>query len=150
MPQSLFKMLAHIVFSTKNRADLIAPEIENGLFGYMHGIVENNAAKLIVANGTANHVHLLVSLPKKIDIPELIGDIKRDSSSWIKKQNVNFSNFYWQKGYGAFSIGQSQIETVINYIKRQKEHHKKQDFKDEFRVLLHKYEIEYDERYVWD
>ena len=105
-------MLAHIVFSTKNRADLIAPEIEDGLFGYMHGIVENNAAKLIIANGTANHVHLLVSLPKKIDIPELIGDIKRDSSSWIKKQDNQFNNFYWQKGYGAFSIGQSQVETV--------------------------------------
>lgn len=150
MPQSLFKMLAHIVFSTKNRADLIAPEIESGLFGYMHGIVENNGAKLIIANGTANHVHLLISLPKKIDIPALIGDIKRDSSSWVKKQDARFINFYWQKGYGAFSIGQSQVETVVNYIKRQKEHHAKQTFKDEFRALLEKYEIDYDEQYVWD
>ena len=150
MPQSLFKMLAHIVFSTKNRIDLIAPEIEAGLFGYMHGICENNGAKLIIANGTANHVHLLVSLPKKIDIPELIGDIKRDSSGWIKKQDANFSNFYWQKGYGAFSIGQSQVETVVSYIKRQKEHHKKQEFKDEYRALLNKYKIDYDEQYVWD
>jgi putative transposase len=150
MPQSLFKMLAHIVFSTKNRADLIAPEIENGLFGYMHGIIENNNAKLIIANGTANHVHLLISLPKKIDISELIGDIKRDSSMWIKKQDSRFGNFYWQKGYGAFSIGQSQVEVVENYIKRQKTHHAQQDFKDEFRLLLKKYEIEYDERYVWE
>ncbi len=143
-------MLAHIVFSTKNRADLIAPEIEAGLFGYMHGIVENNDAKLIIANGTANHVHLLVSLPKKIDIPVLIGDVKRDSSSWVKQQNGRFSDFYRQKGYGAFSIGQSQVETVVNYIKRQKEHHSKQTFKDEFRALLSKYEIDYDGRYVWD
>jgi len=150
MPQSLFKMLAHIVFSTKNRADLIAPEIEEDLFGYMHGIVENNKAKLIIAGGTTNHVHLLVSLPKKFDVPELIGDIKRDSSSWIKQQDTSFRNFYWQKGYGAFSIGQSQVPMVVNYIKRQKEHHAKQDFKDEFRALLKKYEIEYDERYVWD
>ncbi|HQU86023.1 MAG TPA: IS200/IS605 family transposase [Pyrinomonadaceae bacterium] len=150
MPQSVYKMLAHIVFSTKNRADLIAPEIETGLFGYIHGIAENKGAKLIIAGGTANHIHLLVSLPKKIDVPELIGDIKRDSSSWIKKQDARFYNFYWQKGYGAFSIGQSQIPTVVNYIKRQKEHHKSQDFKDEFRILLKKYEIEYDERYVWD
>ena len=150
MPQSLLKMLAHVVFSTKHRADLIAPEIENDLFGYMHGIVENNGAKLIIAGGTANHVHLLESLPKKIDVPELIGDIKRDSSSWIKKQSSEFNNFYWQKGYGAFSIGQSQVEALMNYIKLQKEHHLKQDFKDEFRTLLTKYEIDYDEQYVWD
>ncbi len=150
MPQSLFKILVHIVFSTKNRADLIAPEIENDLFGYIHGIVENNGSKLIIANGTTNHIHLLVSLVKKIDIPELIGDIKRDSSRWVKEQNGGYSNFYWQKGYGAFSIGQSQVPTVINYIKNQKEHHTKQDFKDEYRALLKKYEIDHDERYVWD
>ena len=150
MPQSLFKLLAHIVFSTKKRADLIAPEIESGLFGYIHGIVANNGAKLIIANGTANHVHLLVSLPKKIDLPELIGDIKRDSSSWIKEQDARLANFYWQKGYGAFSVGQSQVETVVNYIKRQKEHHAKQDFQQEFRSFLQQCEIEYDERYVWD
>lgn len=150
MPQSVFKVLAHIVFSTKNRADFIAPEIETDLFGYIHGIVENNGAKLIIAGGTANHVHLLISLPKKIDVPELIGDIKRDSSRWIKQKDANFHNFYWQKGYGAFSIGQSQVPTVVNYIKKQKAHHSKQDFKDEFRILLNKYEIEYDERYVWD
>ena len=129
---------------------MITPEIENDLFGYIHGIIENNGSKLIIANGTANHIHLLVSLGKKVDVPELIGDIKRDSSSWIKKQDASFSNFYWQKGYGAFSIGQSQIETVVNYIKRQKEHHAKQDFKDEFRAILKKYEIDFDERYVWD
>ncbi|MCD9187186.1 MAG: transposase [Pyrinomonadaceae bacterium] len=102
-------MLTHIVFSTKNRAELIAPEIETNLFGCIHGIVGNNRAKLIIAGGTANHVHLLISLPKKIDLPELIGDIKRDSSGWIKKQDASFYNFYWQKGYGAFSIGQSQV-----------------------------------------
>ena len=150
MPQSLFKILVHIVFSTKNRADLIAPEIENGLFGYIHGIVENNGSKLIIASGTANHIHLLVSLGKKVDIPELIGDIKRDSSVWVKKQGANYSDFYWQKGYGAFSIGQSQVPIVVNYIKNQKEHHKQQNFKDEYRALLKKYEIDYDERYVWD
>ncbi len=88
MPQSLFKILVHTVFSTKNRADLILPEIEKALFGYIHGITENNGSKLIAAGGTANHIHLLVSLGKKVDIPELIGDIKRDSSSWIKQQRM--------------------------------------------------------------
>jgi len=150
MPQSLFKILVRIVFSTENCADLITPEIENALFGYIHGIVENNGSKSIVAGGAANHIHLLVSLGKKIDIPELIGDIKRSSSSWIKEQDTSFGNFYWQKGYGAFSTGQSQVETVAGYIERQKEHHKKQNFKEEYRALLKRYEIEYDEQYVWD
>jgi len=129
---------------------LITPEIENELFRYIHGIVENNKSKLIIAGGMPNHIHLLISLPKKIDVPELIGDIKRDSSSWIKKQGTEFRNFYWQKGYGAFSIGQSQVPIVTRYIKNQKEHHKKRVFEDEFRALLKKYEIEYDERYLWD
>ncbi len=85
MPQSLFKFLVHIVFSTKHRAYLIAPEIENELYKYLHGIVKNTNARLIIAGATSNHIHFLVSLPKKIDIPELIGDIKRASSEWIKK-----------------------------------------------------------------
>ncbi len=150
MPQSIIKLLTHIVFSTKNRVDLIHPEIENGLFGYIHGIVENNSAKLIIANGTTDHIHLLISLPKKIDIPELVGDIKRDSSVWVKKQDTNFKNFYRQRGYGAFSVGQTEIDVVKNYIAKQKEHHRKKDFKTEYRGFLRKYQIGYDERYVWD
>jgi putative transposase len=150
MPQSLVKMLVHIVFSTKNREDLILPGIESSLFGYMHGIVENNKSKLILANGTTDHVHLLISLGKTLSISELVGDIKRDSSSWIKKEGSDFKNFYWQEGYGAFSVGQTQVGEVMKYIESQKEHHKSKDFKTEFRGFLNKYEMEYDERYVWD
>ncbi len=150
MPQSLVKLLVHAVFSTKNRVDLITLEIENGLFGYMHGIVENNKSKLIAANGTANHVHLLISLGKVISISELIGDIKRDSSVWIKTQDAQFKNFHWQEGYGAFSIGQSQVGTVMKYIANQKEHHQKKTFENEMREFYRRYDIEYDERYVWD
>ena len=150
MPQSLVRNLIHIVFSTKNRVDLITPEIESGLFGYLHGIVENNHSKLILANGTTNHVHLLISLGKVISVSELIGDIKRDSSLWIKKQDGTFRNFYWKEGYGAFSVGQTEDELVMKYIANQKEHHKTKDYKTEFRGFLKKYRIEYDERYVWD
>jgi REP element-mobilizing transposase RayT len=150
MPQSLVKMLVHIVFSTKNRANLITPEIEPELFSYMNGIVGNNKSKLIIANGTMNHVHLLVSLGKTISVSELIGDIKRDSSSWIKPKGKEFRDFYWQEGYGAFSVGQTQVKDVMNYIARQKEKHAKRSFETEFRYFLKKYEIEYDERYVWD
>jgi putative transposase len=104
---------------------------------------------LILANGTANHIHLLISLGKRTDISKLIGDIKRASSVWVKEQD-DFRDFYWQEGYGAFSIGQSQVPAVMKYIAGQKQHHAKQDFKAEFRELLEKYEVEYDERYVWD
>ena len=150
MPQSLVKLLVHVVFSTKNRINLITPEIEDGLFGYMHGIVENNKSKLILANGTANHVHLLISLGKVISISELVGDIKRDSSVWIKDKNAKFSKFYWQEGYGAFSVGQTEVDVVMNYISKQKEHHKKKSFENEMRGFYRKYEIEFNEKYVWD
>ena len=150
MPQSLVRMLVHVVFSTKNRADSIVPEIEDGLFGYMNGIVENNKSKLIIGGGTTNHVHLLISLGKVLSISELIGDIKRDSSSWIKKQDATFNQFYWQEGYGAFSVGQTEDEIAMKYIENQKEHHKTKDYKTEFRGFLKKYNLEYDERYVWD
>jgi REP element-mobilizing transposase RayT len=100
MPKSLFKVMIHIVFSTKDRADLITPDIEADLFGYIQGIVENNRSKLILINGTTNHVHLLISLGKLADVPELIGDIKRSSSAWIKTKGA--ANFYWQRGYGVF------------------------------------------------
>lgn len=149
MPQSLVKILVHVVFSTKNRADLIMPEIEDGLFRYIHGIVENNKSKLILAGGTMNHIHLLISLARTMDISKLIGDIKRSSSIWIKEQG-DFREFYWQEGYGAFSVGQSQVPALMKYIARQKEHHARKDFQTEIRGLLAKYEVEYDERYVWD
>ena len=147
MPQSLVKVLVHVVFSTKNRVDLISPEIEAELFSYSHGIIHNNKSKLIIVNGTANHIHLLISIGRTIDLSELIGDIKRASSLWMKQHR---SDFYWQEGYGAFSIGQLQVEDVVRYIKNQKQHHAQNDFKDEFRALLEEFEVEYDERYVWD
>lgn len=147
MPQSIVKILVHIVFSTKNRADLITPEIEPELFAYISGIIKNNGARLITGGGTANHVHFLTSMGR-VDVGELIGDVKRSSSLWLKKQGLE--NFYWQRGYGAFSIGQSQVPAVSRYIRDQKEHHKVQSYEDEFRALCRKYDVEFDERYCWD
>lgn len=147
MPQSLVKILVHIVFSTKNRDDLIVPEIEARLYAYISGIVENNGGRLITANGTTNHSHFLASLGRN-DVSVLIGDMKRDSSAWAKTQGI--SNFYWQRGYGAFSIGQSQVAAVTKYIADQKEHHAAQSYEDEFRALCRKYGVEFDERYCWD
>lgn len=149
MPQSLVKILVHMVFSTKDRIRMIPPEIEPVLYGFISGIITNNGGRMIIAGGDADHSHVLASIGR-IDISELIGDIKRDSSSWIKKQDQRFRKFYWQRGYGAFSIGQSQVPAVSKYIRDQKQHHQTQSYQDEFRELCRKYEVEIDERYCWD
>lgn len=149
MPQSLVKILVHIVFSTKERQRTITPQIEPQLYGYISGIITNNGGRMIIAGGDADHIHILSSIGR-IGIAELVGDIKRESSSWIKLQDRRFEKFYWQRGYGAFSIGQSQVPAVARYIRDQKEHHKVQSYKDEFRALCAKYDVEIDERYCWD
>jgi putative transposase len=149
VPQSLVKIIVHVVFSTKDRVRMITPEVEPRLFGYISGIIENNGARMIIAGGDADHIHILISI-RRVDIAELIGDIKRESSKWMKDQDPAFRKFYWQRGYGAFSIGQSQVPAAKRYILNQKEHHKKQTFQDEFRELCRKYEVDLDERFCWD
>ncbi len=150
MAQTLVQMFIHIVFSTKNRADMITPEIETELFAYIGGIAVNNNSKLIAAGGTANHVHLLLLLSKKIELSEIVGDIKRNSSRWIKTKGAMFASFGWQDGFAAFSVGYTQVAQVKEYISRQKEKHGGHKFEDEMRKFFDKYGVEYDERYVWD
>ena len=147
MPQSLVKILVHVVWSTKDRVRIIPADLEPQLFGYISGIIKNNNGRMIIAGCDADHVHILISIGRS-DISKLVGDIKRETSKWMKEQGV--AKFYWQRGYGAFSIGQSQVGNVSAYIRSQKEHHKKQTFQDEFRALCQKYEVEVDERYCWD
>ncbi len=148
MAQTLTQIYIHVIFSTKNRENLISPKIESELFSYFGGISNNNNSKLLAAGGTENHVHLLISIDKNIKMPELIGKIKRDSSKWIKTREVG--NFSWQDGYAAFSVGHTQIDSVRKYIANQREHHSKINFEDEFRYFLKKYNVEYDEQYVFD
>lgn len=143
-------MYVHLVFSTKNRENLILPQIEKELFSFMGGILRNHKSVLLAANGTANHVHLLVSLSKNISLSDLLRELKKSSSLWIKTKDAIFKKFSWQAGYGAFSIGQSQVVSVKNYIAKQKEHHKTEIFEDEYRKFLRKYEIDFDERYFLD
>jgi putative transposase len=149
MPQSLVKIIVHIVFSTKDRRPLITPEIELRLYAYIRGIIEKNGGRMLIAGGMPDHIHILVSLGR-MEIGELIGDVKRATSTWIKKQGTEFNSFYWQRGYGAFSVGQSQVAAVKRYILLQKEHHKERSFQDEYRELCRKYDVGFDERYCWD
>jgi len=142
--------MTHVIFSTKNRAALITSEIEPELFAYMGGILKNNESRLLSAGGTADHIHLLISQSKNITLSALMKDVKKDSSSWIKTKGKEFRNFHWQDGYGAFSIGMSDIAAVKQYIASQKEHHRKRSFQEELIQILNEYDIEYDERYLWN
>lgn len=150
MSQTLVSLYIHVVFSTKNRADLIRPEIEDRLFAFIGGIIKNHGCVLLAAGGTADHVHLLISFGKMIALSELLGHIKRESSAWIKNQEFGTKRFAWQDGYGAFSVGPTQTDSVKRYIGTQKEHHHGASFEDEFRYFLNKYLVEFNERYVWD
>ncbi len=145
----LVSLYVHVIFSTNNRANMISSEIEEELWSYLGGILNNNKSKLLASNGTENHVHLLISFSKNIGLSELVGDIKRDSSKWIKTKGAKYQNFQWQDGYGAFTIGHTQIKDVKTYIANQKNHHANRNFEDELRYFLNKYEVEFDEQYIW-
>lgn len=150
MPQSLNKIYIHIVFSTKNREPLISDDIKEDLYKYLGGICKNLECNPLQIGGYNNHIHILCLLSKKITLVKLLEEIKSSSSKWIKTQDTKFSNFYWQSGYGAFSVNPTEIEVVKNYILNQEEHHKVKSFKDEYRAFLKKYEVDYNEDYVWD
>ena len=150
MPQSLSSILIHLIFSTKNREPFLSPDIDSELYPYVATIFRAMKSPALIINGTSDHVHILFSLSRVLTIADLVEEVKTESSKWIKRKGRSFRNFHWQSGYGAFSIGQSQVPTVKRYIGRQKEHHRRVTFQDEYRKFLKVYEVEYDERYVWD
>ena len=150
MPQSLSKVYVHITFSTKHRKNQIDDEIENPLFEYIGGICKKMECNPVKVGGHQNHIHILCLLSRKVAQMTLLENVKKSSSRWIKTKGEKYSDFYWQDGYGIFSVNPTEIEVVIDYIEHQKEHHKKRSFKNEFRAFLKKYNIEYDEQYVWD
>ena len=149
MPQSLSKVLVHLIFSTKHREPLIGPDIRPRLHGYMVGILDNLKSPSLQTGGVVDHVHILFALGRTISQAELVEEVKKSSSKWMKAEG-GVPEFLWQAGYGAFSIGESQADTVIRYIQKQEEHHRKATFQEEFRKFLERYKVAYDERYVWD
>ncbi len=149
MPQSLSKVLVHIIFSTKHREQLIGPDIRPRLHGYLVGILDNLESPSLQTGGTADHVHVLCALGRTITQAQLLEQVKKSSSKWMKADG-GVPGFSWQAGYGAFSIGESQADRVIRYIHTQEEHHRRVTFQDEFRRFLQRYKVAYDERYVWD
>lgn len=150
MRQSLVKNYIHIVFSTKHRNPFILPEIESKLHSYLGGICNNLECYVIKVGGVRDHVHILCLLSKKITLVKLLFELKSASSKWIKDQGQEFDNFFWQDGYGAFSVNPSEIDKVVDYIANQHNHHDKKTFQEEFKAFLEKYHINYDERYLWN
>ncbi len=150
MGQSLNKIYVHLVFTTKHRNPLITVAIQDELFRYSGGICKGLECNPIQIGGYRDHVHILCLLSKKIALMKLVEEVKSHSSKWIKRKGSEFENFYWQNGYGAFSVNPTEIEVVKNYIINQEEHHKTKSFQEEFLGFLKKYNVEFDERYVWD
>jgi putative transposase len=148
MPQSLAKLLVHVIYSTKHREPVIEASIRPHLHAYLVGILDNLQCPSLQTGGTNDHVHTLFSLGRTITVSDVVEEVKKGSSKWMKTQGV--PAFTWQAGYGAFSVSESQAETVVRYIQRQEEHHRCLSFQDEFRRFLQRYHISYDERYVWD
>jgi REP element-mobilizing transposase RayT len=150
MGQSLSSILVHLIFSTKHRQPFISEGIEKELHPYLATIFKRLKSPSLAIGGTDDHVHSLFALSRTIRIADLVEELKADTSSWIKTRGTEFKDFYWQRGYGAFSIGQSQVPTLKRYIARQRIHHQRVTFQDEYRKFLKSYGIVYDERYVWD
>ena len=148
MANTYTKIYLHLVFAVQNRISLIQPEWKDELYKYITGIIQNNGHKLIAINGMSNHLHIAVGYKPHQLIPDLLQDIKGNSSTWINKKRFVKGKFTWQAGYGAFSFSHSHIDSVVKYINNQKKHHEKKTFRDEYIELLKKYDVLFDEKYI--
>ncbi len=149
MAHSFVNCMVHVVFSTKGRKRHIDPELEERLLPYMASVARMNDFRVLAMGGTEDHVHLLFALPGPMPIAKAVQFVKGGASKWVHDTFPERRDFGWQEGYGAFSVGISQREDTVRYINRQKDHHKKVSFKDEYRAFLKKHGIEYAEEHIW-
>jgi REP element-mobilizing transposase RayT len=150
MPQSLSRILIHLVFSTKNRECVLTQAIQTELHPYLAGILDHIQCPSLQVGGVTDHVHLFFGLSRTRTIAEVVETVKTSSSKWIKTKAATLADFHWQLGYAAFSVSQSDVEAVVAYIRTQAQHHQKMTFQDEYRRLLERYQVAFDEEYVWD
>jgi REP element-mobilizing transposase RayT len=148
MSDSYTNLLYHIIFSTKDRRPLITPDNEVRLYDYLGGTIRKLGGISLVLNGTEDHVHLLAKLRPDCALSDVLRDLKANATWWMHDVFPSLKNFSWQRGYGAFTVSQSNVEAVRKYIARQKEHHQKISFRDEFIQFLQENGIEYDERFI--
>lgn len=150
MPQSLSNILIHLVFSTKYHEPVLPKSIWSSLFAYLATLVRNQGCECYIAGGVADHVHLAIRLSRTITIAKLVEHIKVASSKWVKLQEISLGAFSWQRGYGAFSVNPKGLTSLRSYIANQEEHHSTVSYQTEYRDMLGRCGVEYDERYMWD
>jgi REP element-mobilizing transposase RayT len=149
VPQSLANILTHLIFSTKNRAPLLADkDLRQRAHAYLAAVLKDIRCPALIVGGVADHVHILCQLAKTQSVSVVMEHLKASSSKWLKTQGVR--TFSWQRGYGAFSVSQSNVASVVCYIENQEEHHRTVTFEEEFGLFLKRYRAAFDERYVWD
>jgi REP element-mobilizing transposase RayT len=150
MPQSLSRVIIHFIFSTKDREPWLDPDVRPRMHAYVATICRGLNADALRVGGVADHLHVVTTLPRTITQAVMVETVKKTSSKWIKGLDAKYRQFYWQRGYGAFSVSSSQLSVVLEYVERQEEHHRTRSFQEEYRDFLRKYGIAFDERYVWD
>ena len=150
MPQSLSKVVIHIIFSTKNREPWLDSAIRPRMHSYLATICRDLGGEALRVGGVGDHVHIVTTLPRTLSQAALIEQIKKPSSKWIKALETRYRGFFWQRGYGVFSVSQNQLEALLQYVQRQEEHHHTRTFQEEYRELLRRHNIEFDEQYMWD
>lgn len=150
MPQSLANIYIHLVFSTKERFPFLSKEVRPGLHAYMATVLANLNSPAVLINSVEDHVHILFNMGRTVSLAQVVEDVKKSSSKWIKTQDPKYEKFAWQAGYGGFSVSESNVPKVANYIRSQEEHHRLKTFQNEYRAFLEKHKMPYDERYVWD
>jgi REP element-mobilizing transposase RayT len=150
MPQSLSRIVVHVIFSTKHRIPSLAAEVRPDLHAYLATVARNTGCECYRVGGVEDHVHLAARLSRTTASCKFVEQVKAVSSKWLKNQTPGLKEFSWQRGYAAFSVGADHIDSLCRYIDRQVEHHRKLSFQDEYRGLLKEHGIQYDDRYMWD
>ena len=151
MAQSLARLWTHLIFSTKDRFPFLRDNVlRREMHAYLAEMLRNYDCETLIVGGVEDHAHSLFALSRSHAIASVVKEVKRTSSGWIKETSGKMSKFHWQGGYAAFSVSQSNLPAVIRYIENQEDHHKRVTFQDEYRAFLNAYEIDFDERYIWD
>ncbi|MCK6614089.1 MAG: IS200/IS605 family transposase [Ignavibacteriaceae bacterium] len=150
MANTYTQLYIHIIFATKTRMGVISPQWKEDLYKYISGIIKNRKQKLYIINGMSDHIHILVSMSPDLSVSDLVRDVKAVSSKYINENKLVAGRFEWQRGFGAFSVSPSKLESVIDYIKDQEEHHRIKSFREEYEWLLKAHAVDYDPRYIID
>jgi REP element-mobilizing transposase RayT len=150
MANTYTQLYIHVVFAVKRRASVLAKSWRDELFQYITGIVKNKGQKLMIVNGVEDHIHILLGIKPDCNLSDLVRDIKANSSRWINEKNLVPGKFEWQNGFGAFSVGASQVNIIMNYIAHQEEHHQTTKFREEYIEFLQAYEVDYKEEYLFE